>query len=135
MRLLLIPFLLGCLVACSAPTLRRDGNAQTKRYEPEPVLIIYHVKPGSEKELESLLKQAWSLYQTERMVFKQPHVCVRVREGGKNFRFVEVFTWVSYTVTEHAPDSVNNLLHQIELLCEERNGNRAIEVRQAELIK
>ena len=135
MRLLLIPLLLVCLVACSAPTLRQDGNGSTKHFEPEPVLIIYHVKRGSEKELESLLAQAWGLYQRNHMVFHQPHVCVRVREDGNNVRFVEVFTWVSYFATEHPPDSVNKLWHQMELLCEERHGNRAVEVRQAELLK
>lgn len=129
MRIFLATLLVVCMNGCSTPTHRGDSATQ-----PEPVLIIYHVKPGAEKALEDVLKRAWKIYRRERLVIDQPHVCVRVNGGAEKVRFVETFSWVSHFATEHPPDSVREILEQIQSLCEDRGGNKGVEVRRAEIL-
>jgi uncharacterized protein YeeX (DUF496 family) len=128
-KLFLMVSLLVGLNGCSAPTHRGDSSTQ-----PEPVLIIYHVRPGAEEALEDVLKRAWKIYRSERLVIDQPHVCVRVKEDTKTVRLVETFSWVSYFATEHPPDSVKEIWEQMQSLCEDRGGNMGVEVRQAEIL-
>lgn len=129
MKLFPVALLLVGLNGCSTPTHRGDAATQ-----PEPVLVIYHVKPGAEKALEDVLKRAWKIYRNERLVFDQPHVCVRVNEDAEKVRFVEAFTWTSHFAAEHPPDSVKQIWEQMQALCEDRGGNRGVEVRQAEIL-
>ncbi|HNQ74465.1 MAG TPA: hypothetical protein PKN95_12780 [Verrucomicrobiota bacterium] len=129
MKVLTATSLIICLSGCSTSTRLSDSAAQ-----PEPVLIVYHVKPGAEQALEDVLKRAWEIYRSERLVFDKPHVCVRVKEDAEKIRFVEMFTWVSYFATEHPPDSVKKIWDQLQSLCEDRGGNTGVEVRQAEIL-
>ena len=122
------------LTACSSPRHRRDEAYDPAGRQPEPVLIIYHVKLGAVTELEGLVKRAWEIYENEHMVLSHPHVCVRVKEDDHNIRLVEVFSWVSHFATEHPPAPVREIWNQMQFLCEERRGNLAMEVRTAEML-
>jgi len=102
--------------------------------ERDPVLIIYHVRPGSESELQNLLKRAWQTYLSEGLVCSKPHLVMRVREDEQNFRIIEGFCWVGPFATEYPPDQVKQVWRLIEPLCESRQGNASIEVRQAEIL-
>jgi hypothetical protein len=126
--------LLSSSTGCSA--WRRGVQPETHGVPsvPEAVLVIYHVKPGAEDQLEELLKQAWSIYRREQLVCDKPHLLVRTREDAQNFRFIEVFSWVSWAATEHPPDAVNAILERIHSLCEARGGNVAVEFREAQIL-
>ena len=118
----------GCLSARS-----RFTRSCCDEKHSNAVLIIYHVKPGAEDELEGLLAEAWNIYRREHLVCEGPHVCVRVKEDLRTLRFVEVFCWVGPFATEYPSDSVKSILSRIGALCEARDGNFGIEVCSAKI--
>ena len=126
--------LAGSLLAldgCSTPPSARHSSANPK---PETVLVTYHIKSGKEAEFQAVLSRAWAVYRADRLVFVQPHTIVRDTEDGGKPRFVEIFTWVSRTTPEHAPESVKAIWKQEESLCEQRSGRYGIEPNEVELI-
>src|SRR5882762_115713 len=125
--LLLIGSLAG-FIGCST---RHHSSAKR---DPETVLVTYHVKSGKEAELQLALAQAWQVYRREHLVFAEPHVIVRDTEDGGKPRFVEVFTWVSRSIPEHAPESVVTIWKQEEALCEKRGEHYGIAPGEVKLI-
>lgn len=97
-------------------------------------MVTYHVKQGKEADLEATLSQAWQIYRTEKLVFANPHTIVRANDDKHNVRYVEIFTWVSHSGPEHAPDAVKQLWSQEQSLCEARNGHGAIEGGEVDLV-
>ncbi len=114
---------LPALLMLSACSTTKTADKTSGSGDPETVMVTYHVKPGSEAEMQKVLAQAWDTYRHENLVFKYPHVIVRDQEDGGKPRIVEIFTWVSHSAPEHAPDSVKALWGQMQALCEERNGH------------
>src|SRR6266705_1021906 len=133
-KLIAVFAVLISLTACSSLRHRGDDVHDPAGREPEAVLIVYHVKPGAVTELERLIQQAWKMYQKEHMVVKHPRICVRIKESGDNIGVVEVFKWVSHFATEHSPASVEEIWNEMRSLCEERQGNLAMEVHTAEML-
>ena len=127
----LFAFMLLGLTACSTmhPEQRNSDKA-----DPETVLVIYHVKPGKEAELQTVLSRAWEIYRREHLVFAEPHILVRNIEDEGKTRFVEVFTWVSHSAPDRAPDSVKTMWEQEQSLCETRNGHTGIEGGEVDLL-
>ena len=115
------------IAGCS--TTREADNAKDNS---ETVLVTYHVRPGKEMEFRALLSHAWEVYRGEHLVFAQPHVIVKETEDKDKTRFIEVFTWVKSP--DHPPESVNAVWQQEQSLCEARNGHRAIEGGEVELV-
>jgi membrane-bound inhibitor of C-type lysozyme len=91
----------------------------------ETVLITYYPMPGKEAELEAALAHAWQVYQSEHLVYDQPHVVLKEAEAGGGARYVETFTWIK------SPDSpsaaVGAVWKQEQALCEARDGHTGIE--------
>ena len=102
--------------------------------DPETVLVTYHVKPGKEAEFKAVLSRAWEVYRGEHLVFTEPHLVVQDSENGGKPRFVEIFTWVSRSIPEHAPESVKTIWKQEESLCEKRGEHYGIEPGEVELL-
>src|SRR6266700_7363006 len=90
---------LFALVGCSTGSSTYHGLAKA---DPETVLVTYHVKAGKEAELEAVLLRAWEIYRRGHFVFAEPHIVLRESEDGNKTRFVEVFTWISHAIPEHA---------------------------------
>ena len=90
---------------------------------------------GKEAEFEQVLARAWSIYTAEHLVFAKPHVIVRDGEGTSKPRFVEIFTWVSHSAPDHAPDSVKNLWNEMQSLCEARDSHGGLEGGEVEIIE
>ena len=100
----------------------------------ETVLITYRVKPGNEAEFEQVLAEAWKTYRTEKLVFASPHIITRDKDAGGKPRFVEIFTWVSASAPDHAPDSVKKIWGQMTSLCEKRDGHGGLEGGEVEIV-
>jgi hypothetical protein len=98
------------------------------------MLLTYHVRPGSEKELQQTLSQAWEIYRKNHLVLAQPHVIFQAKEIGGNTRFVEIFTWVNHAAPEHVPDAVKKIWERMQSLCEARNGFVGLEGIEVELV-
>jgi hypothetical protein len=101
---------------------------------PETVLVTYRVKPGEEAQFRTVLQEAWRVYRRDNLVFPQPHTVIQDIEEGDKPRFVEIFTWVSRSIPEHAPESVKTIWKQEEELCERRGGHYGIEPAEVKLI-
>ncbi len=119
------------LTACSTAPRAHHGSAKSA---PETVLVTYHVNPGSDAEFQKLLARAWQTYRSEKMVFAKPHFIVRDAEAGNPVRFVELFTWVSHTAPEHAPESVKAIWAQEQSLCIRQDGHGGIEGGEVEIL-
>ena len=125
MKLALIPGLVALsLMACSTPS--HESRLSPSRSPTKTVLVTYQVKAGKERELEHALSRAWEIYRKERLVFVQPRVVVRTKEGGGKTRLVEIFTWVSSDAPDHAPPSVKAIWDEMQSLCEPRDGKKGI---------
>ena len=116
------------LMSCSTAKHVSDAKSQ-----PETVLITYHVKPGRESDLEAVLQRAWKIYRHEHLVFEHPHVIVRDTDGPDKSRVIEIFTWVSHSAPEHAPDAVKDVWKQMHDLCEARDGHGGLEGGEVEM--
>jgi len=125
---LLLAVLPLALIGCST-----THHSSTKR-DPETVLVTYHVKPGKEAEFQAVLSRAWETYRRENLVIAEPHVVIHDTENGGKPRFVEIFTWVSRSIPEHAPQTVKTIWSQEESLCEKRGDHYGIEPGEVKLL-
>jgi len=98
-------------------------------------MVVYHVKPGSEKELAAILAKLWKTYKDERMVRSEPHVCVQAHEDAQHEYFIEIFTWAGCFAMEHPPESVMDLWQQAGSLCASRNGRLAVEYHSPKMLE
>jgi hypothetical protein len=120
------------LTACSTAPIKQLADAPAG--DAETVMVTYHVQSGKEAGFQDLLSDAWGVYQSEHLVFDQPHVVLRDQEDGGKPRFVEILSWKSHYATDHAPDSVKTLWKQMQSLCEARGGHGAIEGGEVTLL-
>lgn len=125
--------LLASLTACSTTTVKTSDSSAPKD-SPEAVLITYHVKPGKEAALEEVLRREWEVCRREHLVFAQPHLIIRDKENGDKTRVVEVFTWVSHSAPDHAPDSVKAIWNDMLALCEAHDGHGGLEGGEVEIL-
>ena len=86
---------------------------------------MYHVQLGREEQFQTLLAQAWKVYQKEHMVFSSPHIVVRSSEDMGKTRFIEIFTWK--VAPDDPPKSVKTIWQQEQLMCESRDGRPGID--------
>lgn len=93
----------------------------------ETIHSVSHVKPGHEEEYARLSANAWALYTRLGLVLDHPHVVLRgTDEKGRPY-FVEVFTWKSPAIPDHAPPEVKAIWQQLEQACERRDGRPGID--------
>lgn len=93
----------------------------------ETIHSVAHVKPGHEAEYAQLSEKAWALYKRLGFVLDKPHVVLRgTDEKGRPY-FVEVFTWKSPDIPDHAPGEVKAIWRQLEGACEARDGRPGID--------
>jgi len=128
---LLLAVSLVALIGCSTA---HPAHHSSAKEDPETVLVTYHVKPGNEAQFQTVLSRAWEIYRREHFVFAEPHIIVRDTEDKDKPRFVEIFTWVSRAIPEHAPQNVKTIWQQEQSLCEERGGHYGIEPGEVELV-
>jgi hypothetical protein len=119
------------LIGCSSTN---QGHPSSTKADPETVLIKYHVKRGREGEFQAVLARAWQIYRSEGLVLAEPHLLVREAEEGEGDLLVEVFTWVSHSSPDHAPDAIKSIWEEEQSLCEARGGHVGIEGSEVELL-
>jgi len=126
--------LAGSLLAWTGCSTTDPAHHSSAKPDPETVLVTYHVKAGKEPEFQAVLSRAWEIYRRDRLVFAQPHIIVQDTEDGRKPRFIEIFTWISRSTPEHAPESVKTIWKQEESLCEQRGGHYGVEPGEVELL-
>ena len=101
----------------------------------ETIHSVAHVKAGHESEYAQLSQKAWALYKQLGFVLDRPHVVLRgTDEKGRSY-FVEVFTWKSPDIPDHAPAEVKAIWQQLEAACEVRDGRPGIDFSEVTAIQ
>jgi hypothetical protein len=114
-------FLISCALLAMNVTAQLPGPGT------ETIHSVAHVKPGHEAEYSKLSGEAWALYKRLNLVTGRPHVVLRgVDEKGRPY-FVEIFTWKSPDIPDHAPPEVKAIWQQLEQACERRDGRPGID--------
>ena len=93
----------------------------------ETIHSVAHVKPGHEAEYAELSQKAWRIYQQLGLVLDTPHVVLRGADEKGRAYFVEVFTWKSADIPDHAPPAVKAVWQELEAACEPRDGRPGID--------
>lgn len=93
----------------------------------ETIHSVAHVKPGHEAEYAKLSADAWALYKSLGLVLDRPRVVLRGSDEKSRPYFVEIFTWRSPDIPDHAPAAVKAIWQQLEQVCERRDGRPGID--------
>jgi hypothetical protein len=120
------------LIAAAALALTLSLFAQKKASEPpgpgtETIYSIAHVKRGMETQYAELSAKSWAIYRKLDLVLPAPHVVVRGVDSQNLPYFVEIFTWKSAEIPDHAPAEVRAVWQELENACEKRNGRPGID--------
>ena len=93
----------------------------------ETIHSVAHVKRGMEAHYAEISAQAWALYRKLDLVLPSPHVVLRGADEAGLPYLVEIFTWRSADIPDHAPPEVLALWKQLEEACEKRGGRPGID--------
>ena len=120
------------LMASAALALTLSLFAQKKAGElpapgTETIYSIAHVKRGMETQYAELSAKTWAIYRKLDLVLPAPHVVVRAVDSQNLPYFVEIFTWKSAEIPDHAPAEVRAVWQELENTCEKRNGRPGID--------
>lgn len=110
-----------------ASLLAANAPAQLPGPGTETIHSVAHVKPGHEAEYATLSARTWAVYTRLGLVLPHPHVVLRGTDDRSRPYFVEVFTWKSPDIPDHAPPQVRALWNQLEQQCEPRDGRPGID--------
>lgn len=93
----------------------------------ETIYSIAHVKRGMETQYAELSAKTWAIYRKLDLVLPAPHVVVRGVDSQNLPYFVEIFTWRSAEIPDHAPAEVRAVWQELENACQKRNGRPGID--------
>jgi len=115
------------LTAICIPLSAQAPPAQLPGPGTETVHSVAHVKRGMEARYAELNAQSWAIYRKLDLVLAKPHVVLRGVDAAGLTYFVEVFTWKSPDIPDHAPPDVLAIWKQLEAVCEKRDGRPGID--------
>jgi len=120
------------LITAAVLALTFSLSAQQKASElpgpgTETIYSIAHVKRGMEAKYAELSAKSWAIYRKLDLVLPAPHVVIRGVDSENLPYFVEIFTWKSAEIPDHAPAEVRAVWQQLENACEKRNGRPGID--------
>jgi hypothetical protein len=125
-NLWLIPACLGVFLTPSLVSAPGD--------DPETIYSIAHVIKGRESAYAAAAAKAWDIYRKLDAVFPEPHIVARGADEDGNPYFVEIFTWRSADIPDHAPADVKAVWKELEAACEKRGGRPGIDFTEVELL-
>jgi hypothetical protein len=122
----------GSLLAAAALAITLSLFAQKVANElpgprAETIYSIAHVKRGMETRYAELSAKSWAIYRRLDLVLPAPHIVVRGVDSQDLPYFVEIFTWRSAAIPDHAPAQVRAVWQELESACEKRNGRPGID--------
>jgi hypothetical protein len=101
----------------------------------ETIYSIAHVQRGMETQYTELSARAWAIYRKLDLVLPAPHVVVRGVDSQNLPYFVEIFTWKSAEIPDHAPAEVRAVWLDLENACEKRNGRPGIDFTEVTAVQ
>jgi hypothetical protein len=128
------------LIASAALVITLSLFAQKKSSElpgpgAETIYSIAHVKRGMETQYAELSAKSWAIYRKLDLVLPAPHVVVRGVDSQNLPYFVEIFTWKSAEIPDHAPAEVRAVWQDLENACEKRNGRPGIDFTEVTAVQ
>ena len=96
----------------------------------ETIYSTYHVKRGMEAKFAELNAKTWALYRKLDLVLPAPHVVVRGMDSSNLPYFVEIFTWRSAEIPDHAPPEVRAVWQELKMLVRSATAARASILRK-----
>jgi len=97
--------------------------------KPETVLIRLHAKPGAEQALAGMLARHYDLVRRlDLVVAAAPHLTLRSAHDPAKPEFIEIFTWKSGHIPDHAPAAVIQMWQEMNALVEPRDGQSGIDI-------
>jgi len=102
-------------------------NAQSARPgSPETVLATFHVQSSQLPAFLSMMAEYQDLLRAKSLVTATPIILLQGDEDGKPF-VVELFTWKSRDIPDHAPPEVLAYWNKMNAMVEKRGGHDGIE--------
>ena len=123
-------FATAAMIALSAiciPASAQKTPTQLPGPGTETMHSVAHVKRGMEARYAALSAQSWAIYRKLDLVLAKPHVVLRGVDAAGLTYFVEIFTWKSADIPDHAPPEVLAIWKQLEEACEKRDGHPGID--------
>ncbi|HVN09247.1 MAG TPA: hypothetical protein VMV61_09755 [Patescibacteria group bacterium] len=117
---------LAC-ISSLAPRARASGD------EPETVVVTYRPQPGKEDALLQVLREARSTRARLALADDSPYLLVRAGSPG-NVRFIEVFTWKSEEIPDHAPQEIRDQWDRMQKLVRPLDGHPGIDFEQVQIL-
>jgi hypothetical protein len=101
--------------------------------DPETVLATFHVKPGQLPAFLSMMAEYQDLLKAKSLVTSTPFVLLQGDEDGKPV-VVELFTWKSHDIPDHAPPEVKQYWTKMNAMVEKRGGHDGIEFSEMSFV-
>ena len=119
------------ILLCASAPARTGGGPK----DPETVVVTYHVRPGSEAQMEKLMREDhWPLLKRLNLVFDAPHVLVSGTESGGKPYLREILTWRDHDTPDNAPPEVEAVWKRMYDYVEKRDGKPSIEIEEVALL-
>jgi len=102
--------------------------------EPETVIASFRPQPGQEAALLQVLRENRATLRRLDLVDEAPYILARTTDPGGAVRFVEIFTWKSAEIPDHAPPEVRANWDRMQKLVQPRNGHPGIDFEVVQLL-
>jgi hypothetical protein len=101
---------------------------------PETVMVTLHAKPGAEAELARVLERHWETVRRLDLVLPATHVTLRGTDGGNRTYFVDIFTWRTAEIPDHAPAEILAIWKDMNALVEPRGGKPGLSITEVSIV-
>jgi hypothetical protein len=131
-----IQWMAAVAMAASIAGLESGAHARAAHAsdEPETVLVTFHAQPGQETALLQVLRDDRATLRRLHLVDEAPFVLARATDPGGAVRYVEIFTWKSAEIPDHAPPEVRANWDRMQKLVQPRGGRPGIDFEQVQLL-
>jgi len=101
---------------------------------PETVIVTTRPEDGKEEILRGILGRHWEVLKRLNLVTDDPHVFLRGHDAEGKAWFVEIFTWRSASIPDHAPKEVLDLWAEMNGAVAARGGQPGLDIHEVEWI-
>jgi hypothetical protein len=101
----------------------------------ETVMITFRPKPGSEAELAKVIASHWTTARRLDLVLPNRHLTLRADDERGRPYFVDIFTWRSSEIPDHAPADIQAIWADMTRLTESRDGKRGLDIVPTRIVE
>jgi len=124
-------FALAAALTVAALAMPASLAASHARDDGETVMITFRPKPGSEADLLKVIANHWTTARRLDLVVPNEHMTLRAEDDKGRPYFVDIFTWRSAEIPDHAPADIQAIWADMNRLTESRDGRPGLAIVQA----